>query len=288
MVNELAHGTVGVSMTQGEFEAVGLHVLNSQATGDVIYASSATQLSRLGIGSTNSVLQTVGGIPAWVTNPTIAAPTFGTSITGSYLTASEILITDASKNVVSAAVATYPSLTELSYVKGLSSAIQTQLNGKAATLAGTINEITYFNSASTIASLAVATYPSLTELSYVKGVTSALQTQLGLKAPLASPTFTGTVTLSDVTLGGVLTANNYIQMSGNPIVGISSIDSNVSTDSTSNVDKIQISGFDLSAGNRSLAIGTEHAVAVSAATASTHKVGVRWNGATYYFLLTNV
>lgn len=38
--------------------------------------------------------------------------------------------------------------------------------------------------------LAVATYPSLTEISYVKGVTSAIQTQLGAKAPTASPTFT--------------------------------------------------------------------------------------------------
>mgnify|MGYP001565150853 CR=1 FL=1 len=134
----------------------------------------------------------------------LVSPTFATSITGSYLTASEILITDGSKNIISAAVATYPSLTELSYVKGLSSAIQTQLNGKAATLAGTINEISYFNSASTIASLAVATYPSLTELSYVKGVTSALQTQLGLKAPLASPTFTGNVNLANLISSGNL------------------------------------------------------------------------------------
>ncbi|MEI6281048.1 MAG: hypothetical protein WCP17_03570, partial [bacterium] len=47
------------------------------------------------------------------------------------LTASEILGTDASKNLVSLPLATYPSLTELSYVKGLSSAVQTQLGGKA-------------------------------------------------------------------------------------------------------------------------------------------------------------
>lgn len=46
---------------------------------------------------------------------------------------------------------------------------------------GTINEIAYFDSVNTITSLAVATYPSLTELSYVKGVTSAIQTQLGTK-----------------------------------------------------------------------------------------------------------
>jgi hypothetical protein len=47
---------------------------------------------------------------------------------------------------------------------------------------GTINEIAYFNATgSTIASLPTATYPSLTELSYVKGVTSAVQTQLNSK-----------------------------------------------------------------------------------------------------------
>ena len=41
----------------------------------------------------------------------------------------------------------------------------------------TTNELVYGNSATSIASLAVATYPSLTQLSYVKGVTSAIQTQ---------------------------------------------------------------------------------------------------------------
>jgi len=69
---------------------------------------------------------------------------------------------------------------------------------------GTANEIAYWVDSDTLGALAVATYPSLTELSYVKGVTSALQTQLGLKAPLASPTFTGTVTIpTPFTLGGV-------------------------------------------------------------------------------------
>jgi len=56
------------------------------------------------------------------------APTFTTSITGSYLTASEMLISGADKKVISAPVATYPSLTELTYVKGVTSAIQTQLD----------------------------------------------------------------------------------------------------------------------------------------------------------------
>ena len=64
---------------------------------------------------------------------------------------------------------------------------------------GTNNEIAYFNTTgSTIGSLSTATYPSLTELSYVKGVTSAIQTQLnGKQATLTNP-ITGTGTSGQV------------------------------------------------------------------------------------------
>ncbi len=68
----------------------------------------------------------------------LTSPIFATSITGSYLTASEILITDADKKIVSAPVATYPSLTELSYVKGVTSAIQTQLGARLPLTGGTM------------------------------------------------------------------------------------------------------------------------------------------------------
>lgn len=46
---------------------------------------------------------------------------------------------------------------------------------------GTANEIAYFSGTSTLGSLTTATYPSLTELSYAKGVTSAIQTQINTK-----------------------------------------------------------------------------------------------------------
>lgn len=47
-------------------------------------------------------------------------------------TADRILSTDSSKNITALDTTTYPSLTELTYVKGVTSAIQTQLNGKQA------------------------------------------------------------------------------------------------------------------------------------------------------------
>lgn len=64
------------------------------------------------------------------TAPTITTPTVATSLTGSYLTASEMLITNGTKGIVSAPIATYPSLTELTYLKGVTSAIQTQIDAK--------------------------------------------------------------------------------------------------------------------------------------------------------------
>lgn len=54
------------------------------------------------------------------------------------LTASELVATTAAKKLQSLAVATYPSLTEISYVKGVTSAIQTQINAKGA---GTVTSV---------------------------------------------------------------------------------------------------------------------------------------------------
>lgn len=65
---------------------------------------------------------------------------------------------------------------------------------------GTINEIAYFDSTTTIKSLTVVTYPSLTELSYVKGVTSAIQTQLNGKQTTLTPAALTKVNDTNVTL----------------------------------------------------------------------------------------
>ena len=46
-----------------------------------------------------------------------------------------------------------------------------------------------------------------TEIGYLNGVTSGIQTQLNDKAPLASPTFTGTVNADDLVISGDLTVN---------------------------------------------------------------------------------
>ena len=70
----------------------------------------------------------------------------------------------------------------------------------------TASEIAITDGSGFLASAAVATYPSLTELTYLKGVSSAIQTQMDLKAPLISPSFTtpaiGVATGTSLDLGG--------------------------------------------------------------------------------------
>ncbi len=82
----------------------------------------------------------------------------------------------------------------------------------------TASTIASFDGSKNLKSLALATYPSLTELSYVKGVTSAIQTQLDAKAPLASPDFTGLLTEAVVTDTATTGSNASITLgSGNVI-----------------------------------------------------------------------
>ena len=81
MANEFKHKTVGTVLTQAEWEATDGtgHILDSQATGDIVYASSATVLSRLGVGTDGDLLNLGSGIPAW-TSAISTAKTFADNI----------------------------------------------------------------------------------------------------------------------------------------------------------------------------------------------------------------
>lgn len=80
---------------------------------------------------------------------------------------------------------------------------------QAITGTGTANQIAYFTGTNTIASLSTATYPSLVELSRLKGVTSPIQAQLnGKQATLISGTNIKTLN------GQSLLGNGNITVSG--------------------------------------------------------------------------
>lgn len=98
---------------------------------DTIYTTTsavATQISTALSGYLTSA--TAASTYAPIASPTFTGTVTTPTIIVSSETASTIASFDASKNIKSLSVATYPSLTELAYVKGVTNAIQTQLNAK--------------------------------------------------------------------------------------------------------------------------------------------------------------
>ena len=99
---------------------------------------------------------------------------------------------------------------EIGHLDGVTSGIQTQLDGKlatsvAATTYAALTGATFTGNVVLTANTSIGTVDS-TELGYLNGITSSVQTQLDAKAPTANPTFTGTVagvTKSHVGLGNV-------------------------------------------------------------------------------------
>jgi hypothetical protein len=179
--------------------------------------------------------ETIGGIKTFSSNIVIPG------------TGSELILRVSSGGTVSGlSTTTYPNLTELSYVKGVTSAIQTQLNSKQATISLTT---TGTSGAATLtgATLNIPQYGGATNLTYTPSPTNGIvvsdtgtdatlpladATNAGLLKPakftvlentsgtntgdqnlsgyalLASPTFTGTPSLPTGTTGVTQTAGD--------------------------------------------------------------------------------
>lgn len=100
------------------------------------------------------------------------------------------------------------SSTEIGYLDGVTSSVQTQLNSKAALAGPTFTGTVVLPSTTSIGTV------SSTELGYVDGVTSAIQTQIDAKAPSAGPTFTGTVVLPSTTSIGTVSSTEIGYVDG--------------------------------------------------------------------------
>ena len=79
MADELKHKDPGTELTQAEFIATDGHAFDSQAQGDILYASSTTVLSRLGKDTNSTRVLTNTGTN---NNPAWAQVTLTTGVTG--------------------------------------------------------------------------------------------------------------------------------------------------------------------------------------------------------------
>lgn len=137
--------------------------------------------------------------------------------------------------------------TELGYLDGVTSAIQTQLNGKQATLTGAATTVASSNLTASRAlvsnssgKIAVSAVTS-TELGYLDGVTSAIQTQLDDKAAASHNQAASTITAGTFPATGIKakTGTDY---------------------TTARIRNIQASTTDLTAGTSTLASGNIYLV----------------------------
>lgn len=202
----LSSGTITASGSAPTFDTIGsgtntaaAMVVGSGASLGVTSSGtiSATAVPASGItgttlasGVTASSLTSVG---------TLGSLTVTGNITNSTLTASQIVATDGSKNLQTLATATYPSLTELSYVKGVTSAIQTQINAKGA---GTVTAVSIASANGFSGSSSGGATPALTI------VAGAIVPTSVNKVTITAPASAATLTIDDgVTLTAPATTN---------------------------------------------------------------------------------
>ena len=141
-----------------------------------------------------------------------ASATAGQYVSGVTVSGHEVTVTKATLPVTTlSSLGITATAQELNYVDGVTSNIQTQLNGKQATITGGASSIVTSNLAESRALISdasgkVAVSPvTSTELGYLDGVTSNIQTQLNNKVSLVD----GVLTLSgNSSTGNVISLSN--------------------------------------------------------------------------------
>jgi hypothetical protein len=181
----------------------------SDITSGVASVNSGTNISVDNTDPANPIINSLADrySTSSVTSNTIGngAKTFTVDADLAYIPLQEVLIVNDPSNHMHATVTSYSGTTLVVDVKtntGSGTFIVWVLNldgvpVDAITGVGTANEIAYFTGGQVIASLAVATYPSLTELSRVKNVTSAIQTQINGKLNLTGGSLSGALNESN-------------------------------------------------------------------------------------------
>ena len=139
MANEFKHKDPCTTLTQAEYIGASGdgHIFACQATGDILYASSATVLKNLGKGAAGTILNMGGScIPAWTATPTIGSTSWtnaghahAASNSGGTVCANVLAGTTLKSCVVSSSLTSVGTLTALTVD-------DVAVNGKVVTMTG--------------------------------------------------------------------------------------------------------------------------------------------------------
>ena len=207
-VTSMVYPSAGIAVSTGT--AWGTSIVDNSTDWNTAYTNRITSLTTTGTSGAATLISNVLNIPNYAPSPaarneqtftaTAGQTVFSIAYTvgqldvyynGSKLAPAEFTATNGTSFTLATACFVGDIVDAVAYITGAG------VGGS-----GTANELTYFVSSTTLGSLTTATYPSLTELSYVKGVTSAIQTQLNSKA--SSSSLSGYLPLTGGTLTGAL------------------------------------------------------------------------------------
>jgi hypothetical protein len=188
--------------------------LDSVETGANLYALPIATASSLGGVKQGTGVTIDGGgvISATPVNSSTVTSALGFTPADSAATYTKTETDSRIQAIVDVAPAALDTLSELAAAIGddanFAGTMTTALAGKQATITGGATTIVTNNLTASMAlvsdgsgKVAAHSTVSTTELGYLDGVTSAIQTQLNAKAPLASPTLTGTPAVPTATAG---------------------------------------------------------------------------------------
>ena len=205
-------------------DGVNLHYTKDDATATAYFVSFTNASTTAGSGNKDSLFSNKFSFTpstGRITSNQISVNASGLIIDGSAVTATaaelNVLVgytgSVTELNYLDTLHATGVTSTEFDYLDGVTSNIQTQLNGKQATITGGASTITSSNLTASRAlisdgsgKVAVSSTITSTELGYLNGVTSDIQTQLNAK----QATITGgatTITSSNLTASRALISN---------------------------------------------------------------------------------
>ena len=212
--------------------------LVSDASGKVAVSSvTGTELGRL-VGVTSSIQSQLDGKQATITGG-------ASTITSANLTTNRVLVSDASGKVAVSSV----TGTELGRLVGVTSSIQSQLDGKEGTITGGASTITDTNLTASRALISdasgkvIVSSVTSTELGYLDGVTSGIQSQLNGKQNTlsnATTTVAGLMSPTDKTrLDDASSTNGIIRCNGSGNFSVATItNSDISTTAEISPSKI--------------------------------------------------